>query len=201
MNETYQKLQNVPLTDEQIKADLLSEYRRVRREQIETWLFFCIGWILLAWIPNLLRDLSVPPAVMIGGAVGSAIVLMYRLHVLRAERASIVRGAYHVTVQTLVSIGREKRTWRDPENYRPINRRKIRRCADVLYFNAQHWAYPQDCYLWCDQFRALSEHEERRDRMTFVVGDAFYVVLLPRTGRIVYAYNTNHFTYNGVITE
>ena len=201
MYETYQKLQNVPLTDDHIKADLLLEYRRVRREQIEMWLFFCIGFLLLAWIPNLLRDLAVPTASMIGGAVGSVIVLIYRLHVLHLDHAAIVRGAYLVTVQSLVNVGREKRTWRDPENHRPINRRKIRHFADVLCFQSLHWAYPQDCYLWCDQFRALSEQEYRRDRMTFVVGDAFYVVLLPRTERIVYAYNTNYFTYNGVITE
>lgn len=197
----YQKLQNVPLTDDDIKTDLLFENRRIQREQIEQWLFFCVGFILLAWVPNLLRDLAVPSAAMAGGAVGSAIVLIYRLHRLRLEGAAIVRGEYYVTVQTLVNVGREKRTWLDPENSRPMNRRMVKRFADVLYFQSQHWAYPQDCYLWCDQFRALSENEYRRDRMTFVIGDTFFVVLLPHTGRIAYAYNTNYFSYNGVITE
>ncbi len=201
MQEEYKKLRNVPLTDEHIREDLLYENRRVQREQIELWLFFCIGFLLLAWVPNLLRDLAIPDAVMIGGAVGSAIVLIYRLHTLRLERAAIVRGEYFITVQTLVNVGREKRTWRDPGNSRPINRRNVRRFADVLYFKSQHWVYPQDCYLWCDQFCALSGTEYRRDRTTFVIGDAFYVVLLPHTGRIVYAYNTNYFSYNGVITE
>ena len=199
--EEYQKLQNIPLTDDCIKSDLLSEIRRVQREQIEQWIFFCIGFLLLAWVPNLLRDLAIPDAVMIGGAVGSALVLIYRLYGLCKERAAIEHREYLVTVQTLVNVGREKRTWRDPENHRPINRREIRRSANALYFQSQHWIYPQDCYQWCDQFRALSEDEYRRDRMTFVIGDAFYVILLPRTGRIVYAYNTNYFSYNGVITE
>jgi hypothetical protein len=39
IQEEYQKHRNIPLTDDCIKSDLLSEIRRVQRDQIALWIF------------------------------------------------------------------------------------------------------------------------------------------------------------------
>ncbi|MBE6658869.1 MAG: hypothetical protein E7604_10560 [Ruminococcaceae bacterium] len=193
------RLRSVRLTAEEIEQDLLLSQRSKRKRYWESFvcwsLFGEIGiilWLLSgrAWF---LLLLAIP--------VGVLVWVLFHLVRLNREKRAILRGEYIVMRQKLVNIGRERVR---ETHISHIGRRagiSLYRTVECLYFKSQEWRFPKSCYAWCGQYCENSADFRGSFRETFVIGDAFYLVIPNSTYAIEAAYNVNYFSYDGVITE
>lgn len=193
------RLKNTCLTAAEIEQDLLLSVRNKGRRLWDP--FSCCA--LIGIIGVILWRLSgrVWFLFLLAVPVCSLVWVICRMVLLHREKMAILRGEYIVMRQKLVNIGWEHvRELHISGTGRRVHIKRYR-YVEFLYFKSQEWRFPKPCYTWCAQFSEKSAAYRGNYRETFVIGDVFYIVIPNRTYAIEAAYNTNYFSYDGVITE